>query len=71
MYTLFINPNHRRTTILEDIECAIEDEATIEFSELVGPNSIEFDLDIDSFVERRIAQFHQNLYTSIQQEIYS
>ena len=65
MYQLFLNPSHKRTSILEDIELAIEDEATIEFSELVGPNSIEFDLDIDSHVERRIAQFHEALYTSI------
>ena len=67
MYTLFYNPRHITMTrnILEDIELAIEDEAKIELSELVGPNSLEYDLDVDSHVERRIAQFHNNLYQSI------
>lgn len=74
MYQLFYNPRHIRMNthcnkqLLEDIELAIEDEATIEFSELVGPNSLEYDLDVDSFVERRIAQFHTDLYTSIIKE---
>ena len=55
--------------ILEDIELAIQDEATIELSELIGPNSLEYHLEVEAHVERRIAQFHNNLYQSIQQEM--
>ena len=71
MYTLFYHPEHTRMThnILEDIELAIEDEAKIELSELVGPNSLEYDLEVEAHVERRIAQFHEALCTSIQQEM--
>ena len=66
MYTLFVNPEHiMNHNILADIELAIEDEATLEFSELVGPNSIEYDLGIDAHIERRIDKFHNELYTSI------
>ena len=75
MYQLFYHPRHITMTptqqILEDIELAIEDEATIEFSELVGPNSLEYHFGLEDHVERRIAQFHEALYTSIQQEIHS
>ena len=73
MYQLFYHPRHITMTptqqILEDIELAIEDEATIELSELVGPNSLEYHLEVEAHVERRIAQFHDQLYTSIQQEM--
>lgn len=55
--------------MLEDIEAAIEDEAVIELSEICGPNSLEFDIELDSHVERRIAQFHEKLYNSIMKEI--
>ena len=72
MYQLFYHPEHVMThNILEDIELAIEDEATIEFSELAGPNSLEYHLDIEAHVQRRIEKFHNELYQSIQQEIHS
>ena len=70
MYQLFYHPEHVMThNILEDIEAAIEDEAAIELSEIVGPNSIEYHFGLEAHVERRIAQFHDQLYTSIQQEM--
>ena len=72
MYQLFYHPRHTMThNILEDIELAIEDEAKIELSELVGPNSLEYHFGLEAHVERRIAQFHDQLYTSIQQEIHN
>lgn len=52
-------------TLIEEIEIYVADEAMIELSELVGPNSLEFDIELDSHVDRRIGQFHTNLYNSI------
>lgn len=52
-------------TKLEEIEIFVADEATIEFAELCGPNSLEFDLGVDDFVDGHIDRFHTTLYQSI------
>ena len=57
------------TQILLRIEEDVIDEATIQLSELVGPNSLEFDMQIDDFVDAKLCAFHAALYTSIHTEM--
>ena len=57
--------------ILYAIESAVIDEAFITFHELCPPNSIEWDLEVDNFVEKAVDNFNDALYQSIQQEMFS
>lgn len=58
-------------TTLEEIEVFVADEATIELSELCGPNSLEFDLELDNFIDAKLCSFHAALFTSIYTEMFA
>ena len=59
------------TEILTRIEDDVYDEAIMSFSEICPPNSLEWDIEVDNYVDKQLCKFHSDLHQSITKEMFN